>query len=45
MTILDCIYEEILLYHYEDFREEYERRNKKGESHISHILTNKNQKE
>lgn len=32
------IYEEILLYHFPKFAEEYNRKKKMGESLISHIL-------
>lgn len=32
--ILDCIYEEILIYHFKDFKEEYERKKKMSESII-----------
>ena len=32
------IYEEILLYHYEDFRKEYEEKIANNESVINHIL-------
>lgn len=36
------IYEEILLYHYKDFVEEYETKKKKGVSIIEHIINNSN---
>ena len=41
---LDLIYEEILLYHYKDFKENCENAKKKGESLIGHVLTNDNSK-
>jgi len=33
-----------LLYHFKDFREEYRRKNMKGESHVQHIVNNSNSK-
>jgi len=38
------IYEEILLYHYEPFKKEYEYKKANKISLISHILTNDNAK-
>lgn len=38
------IYEEILLYHSEDFRKDYEARKAKGFSVIKHIIENENSK-
>ena len=43
-NIIDCIYEEILIYHFKDFQEEYERKKRSGESLISHIVKNLNAK-
>lgn len=42
--VLDMIYEEILLYHFEDFKKEYEFKKSKGLSVIKHILENDNSK-
>eukprot|EP01015_Nassula_variabilis_P009836 TRINITY_DN1781_c0_g1_i9.p1 TRINITY_DN1781_c0_g1~~TRINITY_DN1781_c0_g1_i9.p1 ORF type:complete len:120 (+),score=37.73 TRINITY_DN1781_c0_g1_i9:66-425(+) len=42
--IKDLIYEEILLYHYKDFSEEYEKKKAKGERLITWVLTNDNSK-
>ncbi len=39
---LDLLYEEILLYHDKEFYQNYERKKKKGESLIEHILKNSN---
>lgn len=41
---IDLLYEEILLYHYNDFNKEYEGKKKKGQSLISHIVNNENSK-
>jgi len=38
------IYEEILLYHFEDFRKDYELKKAKGQSAIQHIIENENSK-
>lgn len=38
------IYEEILLYHYPDFVEEYEIKKSNNKLSIEHILTNDNRK-
>jgi len=38
----DMIYEEILLYHFPEFREEYEKRVKSGESICKEVLSNDN---
>lgn len=35
---LDMVYEEILLYHNEEFKRSYEEKLQKGESVINHIL-------
>jgi hypothetical protein len=40
--LLDLIYEEILLYHFEDFRDEYFRRIEEGKSVIKDVLENEN---
>lgn len=40
----DMIYEEILLYHFEDFRKEYETKKAKGLSITKHIIENENSK-
>ena len=42
--IVDCIYEEILIYHFKDFQEEYEKKKRAGDSLISHIVGNLNAK-
>lgn len=36
------IYEEILLYHYPEFKKDYEERTKKNVSLMKHILSNDN---
>jgi serine/threonine protein kinase len=38
----DLLYEEILLYHYPEFKQSYEKKIKTGENLISHILKNEN---
>lgn len=38
------IYEEILLYHFEDFRKDYELKKAKGQSVVKHIVENENSK-
>jgi len=38
----DLVYEEILLYHFSDFRKEYFRKIKNGESPFSHVVSNAN---
>lgn len=38
----DLLYEEILLYHFDDFRKEYDRRRLKNESQVAHIVKNEN---
>eukprot|EP00828_Plagiopyla_frontata_P018899 TRINITY_DN2417_c0_g1_i4.p1 TRINITY_DN2417_c0_g1~~TRINITY_DN2417_c0_g1_i4.p1 ORF type:complete len:192 (+),score=42.46 TRINITY_DN2417_c0_g1_i4:453-1028(+) len=38
----DLIYEEILLYYFDDFRKEYEMKIKNGQSIMQHILNNEN---
>jgi len=40
----DLIFEEILFYHYKDFRENYELKKAKGESVIMHVVKNENSK-
>lgn len=40
----DCIYEEILLYHYPEFSKDYESNIKKGYSIMKHIVNNDNAK-
>jgi uncharacterized membrane protein SpoIIM required for sporulation len=40
----DLLYEEILLYHYPEFRTEYEAKKAKGLSLISHVVNNENAK-
>jgi len=44
MTVKDLIFEEILLYHFDDFKKEYEVKKNKGESVIKHIIENENSK-
>jgi mitogen-activated protein kinase 1/3 len=41
---LDLVYEEILLYHYKDFKEKYMDRLKNNQSIINHIVNNSNSK-
>ncbi|CAD8157000.1 unnamed protein product [Paramecium pentaurelia] len=41
----DCIYEEILLYHYPEFSKDYELNIKKGYSIMKHIINNDNAKQ
>jgi len=41
---LDLIYEEILLYHYPSFRENYSNKLSSGKSLISHVVNNENSK-
>jgi len=36
------IYEEILMYHYPEFKQEYEKKTKSDENPIKHILVNDN---
>ena len=38
------IYEEILLYHYSEFKQSYEKKKQKGESVTIHIVKNENSK-
>lgn len=38
------IYEEILCYHYKDFKESYENKKAKGESITIHVVKNENSK-
>lgn len=40
----DLIYEEILWYHFKDFRDQYDQRKTKGESVINHVVKNENSK-
>jgi hypothetical protein len=40
----DLLYEEILLYHYPEFKAEYEIKKQKGQNLISHIVNNENSK-
>ncbi|KAM3136216.1 hypothetical protein pb186bvf_011675 [Paramecium bursaria] len=42
--IKDLLYEEILLYHYPEFLQNYEQKKKQGVSLISHIVNNENSK-
>lgn len=40
----DLLYEEILLYHYPEFKAEYESKKEKNISLISHVVNNENAK-
>ncbi|CAK62258.1 unnamed protein product (macronuclear) [Paramecium tetraurelia] len=40
----DCIYEEILVYHFKDFKDEYETKKRNSSSIINHIIKNENSK-
>jgi hypothetical protein len=42
LIILDLVYEEILLFHYPNFRKSYYDKLAKGESVCSHIVNNAN---
>ena len=42
--LLDMIYEEVLLYHYPEFRKEYTAKVENGQSITLHILKNDNSK-
>ena len=41
---LDLIYEEILYYHFKDFREAYDAKKKMGQSVYAHVAKNENSK-